>query len=251
MTTSMSRSERKRRLDEAWKTVGEDPKLKSRELAGLLAKSDPATIADLAQKTVEEREKYALWMARSWADVLLVVFGVAVLCLAAWNVCWRAGHTASNKVVVTKTGLSAFHVLQETDVQAANMPAEPDSLSAPEQVVGLYLMESVRKGVVLHKPQLSASRMVDGEFLKSWQVITIPLKSPPAFAVLSDLPLKVGLMLTPRSEKLGSLVLDAILLKYGQKEDGSLAVVAIRNDDLQRFSAIAGQSDFFITGGLR
>jgi len=46
----MSRSERKRRLDEAWKTIGEDPKLKSRELAGLLAKSDTAIIAGLAKK---------------------------------------------------------------------------------------------------------------------------------------------------------------------------------------------------------
>jgi hypothetical protein len=251
MTTSMSRSERQRRLDEAWKTVGEDPKLKSRELAGLLAKSDTATIADLVKKTVEEREKQALWMARFWPDILLVVFGVAVVCLAAWNICWMADHSASNKVVVTKTGLSAFHILQETDVQAADMPAEPDSLSSSEQAVGLYLMESVRQGGVLHKQQLSASRMVDGEFLKSWQVITIPLKSPPAFAVLSDLPVKVGLVLTLRSEKPGSLVLDAILLKYGLKEDGRLAVVAIRNDDLQRFSAIAGQSDFFISGGLR
>ncbi len=112
-------------------------------------------------------------------------------------------------------------------------------------------MEAVRKGGVLHKQQLSASRMVNGEFLKTWQVITIPLKSTPAFAVLSDLPVKVGLVLTPRSEKLGPLILDAILLKYGLKEDARLAVVAIRNDDLQRFSAIAGQSDFFISGGLR
>src|SRR5882724_2393594 len=158
MTTSMSRSEHKRKLDEAWKTVGENPKLKSRELAGLLAKSDAATIADLAKKTVEEREKNALWMAKSWADVLLVVFGVAVVCLVAWNIWWRAGHSTSNKVLVTKTGLSAFHVLQETDVQAANMSAEPDSLSTSEQAVGLYLMEAVRKGGVLHKQQLSASR---------------------------------------------------------------------------------------------
>jgi len=108
------------------------------------------------------------------------------------------------------------------------MPAEPDSLSSPEQAVGLYLMESVRKGSVLHKQQLSASRIVDGAFLKPGRVITVPLKSPPAFAVLSDLPVKVGLVLTPRSEKLGSLILDAILLKYGLKEDGRLAVVAIR-----------------------
>lgn len=247
----MFRKTRYKQLERGWSSVSTDPKVRSVELAVQLDRLNAGQLLALVELTLAERKRERVWPRRFWLEELLLVGVVAIAALLAWNGMWLKSAGARMQVVVAARDIAAFHKIEKEDLKLAPVGSGQKAFSDPAKLIGQYVIVKVNSGAVLNQRQLAPPEWGDPQVIKFWRVMTVSLKTSPDILGSFDLPGPVTLVASPHSEKLTGAEFDAMLLDYPVGGDAKAALVGIREQDLQRFAAAAGESDLLLVRQVR
>lgn len=200
-------------------------------------------LMEVADSNLSAASKLESKLAKHWLDALLVAsllgFVVAlVVLLPAVH-----GDSGNHVVVATSQGLQPFRPIVAADLKLVRAPREPGSIENFQRVVGRYAFASLGPGAVIHSADLSEGAMLD---ITQRTVITIDVKSS-LMPSTNVLPMKMRLVISPRSEKLEALVLDdVVLLACANSEKERTATVAVRNTDVKELAHVIGSSEVWL-----
>lgn len=185
-----------------------------------------------------------------WPELLAVL----ILIVLASLLLSHAVLKRDTVMVKTETGLPAFHVINEDDLEIKQAINIPGSLTSKSSVVGHYLLQQLPKGARLYSSQISNVQISNGDAANR-QVLSVPIKAGAISPTLSPLD-RVCLHFSPRRDnETGSnptadlnvfSIDDVIILSVNRQGDSSSIVVALKAD-LVEVAKLLSTSDVIVS----
>lgn len=203
-----------------------------------------------------------LWMSL-WSKVPAPAFwpelvALLILCVLVGLLLAHAVWKIDTVMVKTETGLPAFHVIKEDDLEVKQAINIPGSLTSKSSAVGHYLLQQLPKGARLYDKQISKAKLSD-EDSANRHVLSVPVKAGAIIPTLSPLD-RVRLLFSPRhtneaNDNAGAVpnvtsIDDVIVLSVNRQGDSSSIVVALRAD-LAEVAKLLSTSDVLVAQPMR
>ncbi|HEX8776370.1 MAG TPA: hypothetical protein VF735_22560 [Pyrinomonadaceae bacterium] len=189
-----------------------------------------------------------------WPELLaLLILGVLAALMLS-HAAWKRDAV----MVRTETGLPAFHVINEDDLEVKQAINIPGSLTSKSSAVGHYLLQQLPKGARLYANQISKVQLSD-EDVADRHVLSVPVKAGAISPTLSPLD-RVRLLFSPHlnnetnnnPDTLSNVtsIDDVIILSINRQGDSSSIVVALKAD-LAEVARLLSSSDMLVSQPMR
>jgi hypothetical protein len=188
-----------------------------------------------------------------WPELLALLILIVLAALLLNHAAWKR----ETVIVKTETGLPAFHVLNEDDLEVKQEINIPGSLTSKSDAVGHYLLQQLPQGARLYGNQISTVKLSD-EDSANRHVLSVPVKAGAISPTLSP-PDRVCLLFSPRrnneTNNIPAAPLnvtgidDVIILSVSRQGDSSSIVVALRAD-LAEVAKLLSTSDVMVSQPL-
>lgn len=186
-----------------------------------------------------------------WPELLALLILIVLASLLLSHAVWKR----DTVIVKTETGLPAFHVINEDDLEVKHAVNIPGSLTSKSSAVGHYLLQQLPKGARLYANQISKVQISD-EDVANRHVLSVPVKAGAISPTLSPLD-RVRLHFYPHrnnethnNPNAVTSINDVIILSVNRQGDSSSIVVALKAD-LTEVAKLLSTSDVLISQPMR
>jgi hypothetical protein len=185
-----------------------------------------------------------------WPELLALLILIVLAALLLTHAVWKR----DTVMVKTETGLPAFHVINDNDLEVKRAINIPGSLSSKSDAVGHYLLQQLPKGARLYDNQISKAQLSD-EDAAHRHVLSVPVKAGAISPTLSP-PDRVRLLFSPRRDNETNTnpsaapdvisIDDVIVLAVNRQGESSSIVVALKAD-LAEVARLLSTSDVIVS----
>ena len=193
------------------------------------------------------------WLNLQWLDLTMILVGIVVLVILPLRILESLKQLAhipwfQHSVVVSTARLPAFHVINPTDVQIKSL-IEPNTFSAPSDIVGRYTLQTVSQGSVLRSDQVSAVQLSPADMVGR-QILTLPIDLNVLTTAIAP-GLRVSLLFSPsesaKTKLLPRTLDDVIILLINRHDEAASLVVAVKpNTSFEAVKPLLGASKVFV-----